>query len=237
MTRQEKINRIKAYLVKRRGFCVSNFEQAQNVILERDGNFFFEVAQFGGAAVIKADRAILQWCKEKFGDVAGLEISDGDTLPMLQRKLHEHSEVIMGQDLYFAWLDEGIAVKKPEGVELEMYEKDKLHELYERTDKMFPYALDYDDRPEEFALVARKAEKIIGVATCYKCTIGLDVLADFRGLGLASYLAKEIALEIEKRGDVPVYITWSDNISSMRVALNAGFVPVGSWYCTEYRGS
>jgi len=96
-------------------------------------------------------------------------------------------------------------------------------------------ALDYDDRPEEFALLAHKDGKIIGLATCYKCTISLDVLRDFRSLGLASYLAKEIAKEIEKRGDVPVYITWSDNISSMRTALNAGFVPIGSWYCTEYR--
>ena len=45
MTKQEKINRIKAYLAKQRGFCVGSFESNKNVILERDSNFFFEAAQ------------------------------------------------------------------------------------------------------------------------------------------------------------------------------------------------
>jgi len=61
MTRDEKMQRIKANFAKWRGCCASVFEQDENVILEGDGKLFFAFAQFGGSAVIWADKAILDW--------------------------------------------------------------------------------------------------------------------------------------------------------------------------------
>jgi len=234
MTKQEKVKRIKADFATWWGLAEDAFEQDKNIIVEKSVNIFFQCIHFGGNAVFKVDKAILEWCKEKFGDAVGVEIFDGETLGDIQAKLHEYGESILGQDYYFARLNEGMDIERPEGVSIELYEKDRLASLYDSTDEKFPHALDYDERHEEFALLAWKGGKIIGIASCHEASISVDVLVEFRGCGLASYLTKEIALEIEKRGDVPVYITWSDNIASVRTAINAGFVPIGSWVWTNH---
>ena len=41
--------------------------------------------------------------------------------------------------------------------------------------------------------------------------IGIDTLPEHRGKGLATYLVKELAQEIKKRGKVPFYILMYDN--------------------------
>jgi len=164
-------------------------------------------------------------------------LRDFKSFRAIQKKMLEHGEMIECRDYYFARLNEGKEIGKPDGIELEkIHEKDRLGELHKNEDKNFPNALTSEDCSEDFALLARKEDKIIGLATALEGWIYIDTLDGFRGQGIASYLTKEIAQEIEKRGEVPVYVTWSDNIASTRTAINAGFVPVGTWYATEYKG-
>ncbi len=63
--------------------------------------------------------------------------------------------------------------------------------------------------------------------------IGIDTLPSYRNKGLACYLVKTLADEIEKRGALAYYTTWSPNIASTAVALKAGFLPTWVGYYAE----
>ena len=232
MTRHEKISYAKENFGAYMGFPAGVFEQGKNVFLEGN-NCFFEIVHFGENAVIRANIAILDWCVENFSDVPGNEIMDGEHLCALTMKLREHGKELSGQDLCFLHLEDSGNLKEPVGFELEIYENDRLAELYE--DNRFPNALNYDSREEVLAIVARKNGEIVAMTACddyYKTfrQIGIDTLAKYRGKGLAAFLVKKIALEIESRGQVPLYATWGANIASVRTALAAGFSPVWVWY-------
>lgn len=55
--------------------------------------------------------------------------------------------------------------------------------------------------------------------------IGVDVLPQFRQLGIASALTSRLAVEILDRGKVPFYCAAWSNIKSVRNAVRSGFLP------------
>lgn len=72
--------------------------------------------------------------------------------------------------------------------------------------------------------------RLIGLAACSAdCDtmwqIGVDVLPDYRGRGVASCLTSMLAREIIKRGKVPFYCAAWSNIRSVRNAISSGFRP------------
>ncbi len=65
-------------------------------------------------------------------------------------------------------------------------------------------------------------------ADCEKMwQIGVDVLPEYRGKGVASALTSRLAREIFERGRVPFYCSAWSNIPSVRNAVKCGFIP--SW--------
>lgn len=72
--------------------------------------------------------------------------------------------------------------------------------------------------------------RLVGLAGCSAdCEgmwqIGVDVLPDYRGRGIASALTSRLTLEILDRGKVPFYCAAWSNIASVRNALRCGFRP------------
>ena len=72
--------------------------------------------------------------------------------------------------------------------------------------------------------------KLIGLAGCSAdCEsmwqIGIDVLPEYRGRGIAPALTSRLALEILKRDKVPFYCCAWCNIKSARTAIKSGFRP------------
>ena len=72
--------------------------------------------------------------------------------------------------------------------------------------------------------------KLVGLAGCSAdCNsmwqIGVDVLPEYRGQGIASAMTSRLAWEILKRGKVPFYCAAWSNIRSVRNALRSGFRP------------
>ena len=72
--------------------------------------------------------------------------------------------------------------------------------------------------------------KLVGLAGCSAdCDtmyqIGVDVLPDYRGRGIASALTGRLAIEILKLGKVPFYCAAWCNIKSVRNAIRCGFRP------------
>ena len=72
--------------------------------------------------------------------------------------------------------------------------------------------------------------KLIGLAGCSADAeamrqIGVDVLPEYRRMGVASAVTSALALEILSRGKVPFYCAAWSNIRSVRNALRSGFLP------------
>ena len=72
--------------------------------------------------------------------------------------------------------------------------------------------------------------KLIGLAGCSAdCEemyqIGVDVLPEYRRMGVASAITSRLALEILALGKVPFYCAAWCNIKSVRNAIRCGFRP------------
>ena len=72
--------------------------------------------------------------------------------------------------------------------------------------------------------------RLIGLAGCSAdCDtmwqIGIDVLPEYRRLGIASALTSRLAIEILNRGKVPFYCAAWCNVKSVRNAIKSGFRP------------
>lgn len=77
---------------------------------------------------------------------------------------------------------------------------------------------------------AYDGEKLIALAACSAdCDtmwqIGIDVLPEYRRMGIASALTSRLAIEILKRDKVPFYCAAWSNIKSVRNAIRSGFRP------------
>lgn len=80
------------------------------------------------------------------------------------------------------------------------------------------------------ATAAFDGDKLIGLAGCSAdCDtmwqIGVDVLPEYRGNGIASALTSKLAIEIINKGKVPFYCAAWSNIKSVRNAIKSGFKP------------
>jgi predicted GNAT family acetyltransferase len=89
---------------------------------------------------------------------------------------------------------------------------------------------DYSKRKDKIALVAYVDDKIVGIAACTDdCDsmwqIGIDVLPEFRGKNIASFLVNKLSHKIFEKGKIPYYCTAWSNISSRNTAIKAGFTP------------
>ena len=77
---------------------------------------------------------------------------------------------------------------------------------------------------------AYDGDTLIGLAGCsadaeMMWQIGVDVLPEYRGQGIAAALTSRLALEILKRDKVPFYCSAWSNLPSVRNALRCGFTP------------
>lgn len=77
---------------------------------------------------------------------------------------------------------------------------------------------------------AYDGERLVGLAACSAdCDtmwqIGVDVLPEYRKMGIASAITSRLAMEILNRGKVPFYCAAWCNVKSVRNAIKSGFRP------------
>ena len=255
MTKQDKIALAQNCITKAWACPTDSFTKDENLIMETN-QAFFEVATFGHNAVIRADKSIHDWCVSTFADVPANLIMDGENLYLIEQKLRENGHRLSGEHVNYMHLYPSQKAETPQGFSFEVYEQDRMSELYAdagfsvEIDTMhvvhqfhtksprFESALNYDEKGEVLAIVARKDDDIAAVVAADDYNyglwqIGIDTVPRYRGMGLAAYLVKEIAYESEKRGETVFYATWGANIASTRTALKAGFAPVWVSFCAE----
>lgn len=233
MNKSEKIIAVKKQLMKNWESSEDIFSSAENIILKSDKKFF-EMLTFGNNAAIRADEKIYEWCKDKLQNEEAKNIMDGDILFQIEKKLREFEYALAGENVRYLYLNPNTEIVKPEGFLYKWFEKEDMPKIYEN--KGFDNALNY--KRDVLAYGAYKNGKLVALAGADDYMndiwqIGIDVLPDYRKSGLATYLVKALAEEIENREKITYYTTWSGNIPSTKVALNAGFYPIWVSYYAE----
>lgn len=184
-----------------------------------------EVVTMGKSTVVNASKNIMPYVKRKFKGKTGYEIMT--------------SKIVYGVNPYYLPDVANIEFVQNNSYDFELIDKD-IQILYEH--KEFHNALQYNfesKRPETLAAIVYDNNKIIGIA----CTsadsqsmwqIGVDVLPEYRGKGIAVKLVNMLTIETLNRSIVPYYTTDCANVNSQKVAIKSGYVPAWS-HCFKTR--
>ena len=234
MDKKEKILFAKQQLSEMWKCDVNAFDSDKNIFIESDDTFF-QMITFGNNAVIRADKKMIEWCSEKFNSITACFIMDSDNFYLINEKLRTFGKKLGEENIRYLHLFPEKTVEKPFGFTYKWYRGEMIKELHQY--KEFVNALTFNER-DMIDYVAYDGEKIAAMAGSDDWLknlwqIGIDTVKEYRKRGLALYLVKELALEIEKNNKVAYYTTWSANIASTRVALNTGFYPVWVDYGCE----
>ena len=235
MNKNEKILSAKRRLAKIWQCDASAFDSDENIFIEAkdEDNYakdnFFQMITFGKNAVVRGNKEFLDWVSEKFGAMPARFIMDLDNFYIIDEKLHSFGKRLNEEDTIYLHLFPERIPEKPLGFEYKWYNRDNIKELYEYKE-FCVNALTCSDK-DMLAVAAFVDGKPVSVAACDNWwddlwQIGIDTLPEYQRRGLALYLVKELALEIERNGKTVYYKTWSANIASTRVALGSGFYPV-----------
>ena len=191
------------------------------------GERHFEMLSMGKAIVVSASPDILDIVKPA---LSGKDRDEAFSMPF-----------IYGHALYYLPdLDHVAPLSPPGGFAYELVERESIPALY--IHEGFRFAIQYRDdhpRPDVLVALAKKGGRIVGMAgasdDCARMwQIGINVLPEYRGHGLAAYLVNRLTREILGRGYVPYYGTAHSNIASQRVAHRAGYYPA---WVSSYKGS
>ncbi len=185
----------------------------------------FEMLSMGLSIVVSATPEVLSVVRPA---LAGKDRDEAFSMPF-----------VYGHSLYYLPDLAALApLPAPEAFSFELVERPEIPGLYRFEG--FRNALQYDaahPRPDILAAVARQGGRVVAVAGASQdCAamwqIGMDVLADYRGCGVAAYLVNTLTLATIARGCIPYYGTASSNIASQRVAHRAGYLP--AWVCAYH---
>lgn len=197
------------------------------------GSPFFWMATMGGNAVITADERLHPFLREYIKIEQGFWLFEQHRILTLEAELNKYSYTVNHSHHMFLY-DKSRDLR---GIKREFpvkwfYGKTEIEGFY--GDSRFPNAIctEYDPaRPDTIAVCAYDGDKIMGMAGCSEDAprwqqIGIDVLPEYRSMGVGSYLVGILRDEIIRRGDIPFYGTGLANYHSWNIALNCGFRPV-----------
>ncbi|MDE7195295.1 MAG: GNAT family N-acetyltransferase [Oscillospiraceae bacterium] len=220
-----------------------DFDKAESVITESALNEgrrvysteppFFGMATMGSNAVITADERLHPFLRDYIRAEQGHRLFELPKLFELEAELNKYSYTVNHSHHLFLYdkSRDTRGFKKEYPVKW-FYGKAEIEGFY--GDSRFPNAIctEYDpSRPDTIVVCAYDGDKIMGMAGCSEDAphwqqIGIDVLPEYRSMGVGSYLVRILRDEIIRRGDIPFYGTGLANYHSWNIALNCGFRPV-----------
>lgn len=204
------------------------FTEAKKCEGRREMPFFeprLEVVTFGRSAIVNVSKDIMPQIQEAFAGKTRYEILT--------------SPLVYGVNPYFLPDVDRLKTVDCPPFSFELIEHD-IQAYYQYTG--LDNALQYDEnskRPEVLAAAAYDKERLAGIACASADSktmwqIGVDVLPEYRGMGIAVKLVQMLTKETLNRGVVPYYTTDCSNIASQRVAVKAGYVPAWA-HCFKKR--
>ncbi|MCR4590915.1 MAG: GNAT family N-acetyltransferase [Lachnospiraceae bacterium] len=204
---------------------------------------FFRAIIYKGDAYIMADPLIIDWVREKYGEYKAEWFCKFENLRVLDRKLNEYGREIMDTHVYM--------LPDPEFTDYEyeelpydrywLYDKE-IAEWREKygEDNPFYHALVFSKRqPDRIALLLTAKGDRESIAAMSGVSqdgqnlwqIGIDVLPEYRGHGLATYLTESMKKKVFETGHIPFYGTSESHSLSMDTAIRSGFIPA---WCEIY---
>ena len=206
---------------------------------------FFKAIMCMGQLFLSVDEQIYDWAVEQFGACAPEWFCEYGNLRKIDEKLGEYGREIADTHVYYL----PAAIEKeevPEGdcLRTEKEENSNLHWFHQQEilrfqeKNRFTSAICFSHtQPDVLAVAAIKGavecfdqEAMAGMAGAsedgaYLWQIGINVVPECAGKGLAAELVRSLKDEIIRRGKVPFYGTSESHTISQTVALKAGFVP------------
>jgi RNA polymerase sigma factor (sigma-70 family) len=191
-----------------------------------------KIVTMGSGVVVTCDSQRLEWAEKNLGNLDRDQLFSAGTLALLQEFVAPDGQFIAGPDLKFVCSKDRLRpVPYTNWLQLELYEEDRIDELRQHTE--FQHGLSstpQPDRPDVLACVARKENQLIALAGTSADSddfwqIGISVLPEFRGRGIAREVVHELTRAILARGKIPYYSTHVDNLASNNVAIHLGYWP------------
>ena len=191
--------------------------------------YFFHMATMGGNAVLTAEQCLHPFLQEFMKNRQGHWLFELPNLLPLQQELNRFGYALT-QTYHMFLPAERVEPKKDFSVKW-FYGKEKIEQFY--GDERFPNAICSEylpQRPDRMVVCAYDGDSIIGMAGCSEdapgwLQIGIDVLPEYRGKGVGTYLVTLMKNKILEEGSIPFYGTSLSNYHSWNIALNCGFRP------------
>lgn len=215
----DKINSDKVFINKSKAIPGARFYEGKDL--------FFKAITFLGKAFIMVDDSIYEWAIRYFENASPEWFCEYPNLRIIDRKLQEFDREIADTHVYF--LPDADAAHVDAMQIVKWFEQEDLVQFKENNP--FPHALCFSNtQPDVLAVAAMMGDKMIAMAGAsidgeFLWQIGIDVLPEYRGKGLAANLTALIKQEILKRGKVPFYGTSESHSVSQSVAIKARFAP------------
>ena len=231
--------KVKEQLAKDYNCTIDDFNNNENLITDlkviddsrkyNDDREILKILIFNGKLVISADKCIKNWCEENFKLFPGEWLFLYSVLRRIDKKLNEFGYEI--EDTHHYYLPKENKCGNYKNFNLKWYEKEEI--LQFKDDYRFDEAFAFNDNYPDVLAVAALNEQgnILGMAGASKDSnimwqIGVNVLPEPKGKGVASSIVQAFKNEILRRGKVPFYGTVESHIISQKVALKSGFYPV-----------
>lgn len=175
-----------------------------------------EVITMGKSTIVNVSKNIMSYAKRKLEGKSSYDILI--------------SKIVYGVNPYYLPDIENLKEIENNSFQFELIDKN-IQSLY--VNKYFHNALQYNvdsKRPEVLAAVAYDKNNLVGIACASADSkamwqIGVDVLSNYRGNGIAVKLVNMLTIETINRGIVPYYTTDCANINSQKVAIKSGYIP------------
>jgi GNAT acetyltransferase-like protein len=219
------------------GCRVEDFDTHGLTVVQRPGDArektLASIVTFGTGTVVSADASFIELVRgltfeKHFLAFGPLELA----LPVIEEARRRGIEVIArNPGLGFVLSREPAMPEAPEGMRFERWDLEQCrpwtttfhNALWDDPSELdqFLYALvlvNEDGRPMAMTGAWREGDHLV--------EIGIDVLREARGLGLAPVITQAIARTILDSGKLPTYYCATTNILSHRNAERSGFTPV-----------
>jgi len=196
---------------------------------------FLKILCMEGKAIVSSDEKMKPWLEEKIIKKDANWLFDYGNLRLIENKLREFGHEI--EEIYNFYLPKPNVSEVMPLTQIKWFDKDEI--LQFKDDSRFEQAFGFEDNyADVLGVAAYDGDNIIGMAgasedssTLYQ--IGIDVLPEYRGRGIATNLIAILKQELLKRGKVPFYGTSVSHMFSRNVAINAGFFPVWAELCSK----
>ena len=189
-----------------------------------------KIAEVNGKLLFTGRKDFIARCRELYADANAPWFMEARNMAALNRELSTFgAQIRHARPFYTA--DQALPVDTRDFT-IVRYNQSTIQQF--RGDDRFGDAFGFcEDAPDMLGVAALKNDRILGMAGAsadspYLWQIGINVLEETRGQGIAAMLVSLLRNDVLAAGRLPFYGTSVSHLASQRVALRAGFLP--SWF-------